>query len=93
MAKSKAKAKAKPEIKNVGGRPRIHPVIDTPFSLWLDGQSLDMAAVSEDLEIALSTAYNLKNGTFCPSLQLAARIEVFTDGSIVMQDWCPEILE
>lgn len=84
-----AKKKAATEAKNPGGRPRIHPVIDTPFSLWYDkhGQGLAMADIAEELEIALSTIYNIKNGTFTPSLQLAHAIEQFTEGKIKMQDW------
>jgi len=84
MAKAKKKSDAP---KNKGGRPRTNPKVITPFGTWLDGQDLAMTDVAEDLEVALSTAYGIKNGSFTPSLQMAARIEEYTEGAVSMQDW------
>ena len=46
-----------------------------------------MTDVAEDLEVALSTAYGIKNGSFTPSLQMAQRIEEYTEGAVSCQDW------
>lgn len=72
---------------DLGGRPRQTPEPDGLFQEWIGDSGKSVAEVAEDLDIAGSTVYALREGAFRPSLKLAAKIEKYTLGAVPALSW------
>lgn len=89
---AKTKTKAQPE-KRPTGRPRGDAPIENPFATWIEskaGQGLAIADIAKDLDLAVSTVYNLRNGSFRPSLDLAIKLDEYTENAVSVYDWAQE---
>lgn len=76
-------------VSSPGGRKRSSPLPDTVFLHWLSGCLKPVRQIAEELGITVSAIYRMRSGHNLPSLELAHRIEVYSDGEVPMSSWVP----
>lgn len=85
------KSKMKPQRQDqVLGRPRKRKATATVFNAWLADSPMEITDVAERLEIGLSTAYALADGSCLPGAALRLRIDALTQGKVSFKDWPTE---
>lgn len=69
------------------GRPRTTPEPTGLMVSWMDDNGKTASQMADDLGIAKSTVYALREGAFCPSLRLATKIEKYTRRAVPASSW------